>query len=361
MEKTLKDLAELTGGEPRGPTALKISGVAGLDEAGERDITFLANIKYAGKFATTRAAAVIVSDEAAAGAPPGTALLVVPDPYLAFARVLTLFHPPPRPPEGTSEGAWVDPGASVGDEASIGPFAWVGRGARIGARTVLYPGVYVGEGASVGEDCRIYPNVSIREGCIVGDRVILHCGVVIGSDGYGFARDGMQHFKVPQIGIVRIDDDVEIGANTTVDRAPMGETVIEQGAKIDNLVQIAHNVRVGAGSILVAQVGISGSTRLGKGVVLGGQVGLVGHIELGDGVMVGAKSGVNNDLPAGAVVSGYPAIPHKDWLRASVVAGRLPEMRRTIRRLEREVEGLKEAFKDQGVGDQGSGVGDQED
>ena len=360
MEKTLKELAELTGGEPRGPETLTLSGVAGLDEAGEKEITFLANIKYADKLGTTRAAAVIVSAEAAAGAPAGKALLVVDDPYLAFARILTLFHPLRRPAAGVSDEAFVAEGASVGDGASVGPFAWVGRGACIGARTILHPGAYVGDGASVGEDCLIYPNVSIREGCIVGDRVILHCGVVIGSDGFGFARDGHRHFKVPQIGIVRIGNDVEIGANTTVDRGTMGETVIEGGAKIDNLVQIAHNVRIGAGSILVAQVGISGSTRLGKGVVLGGQVGLVGHIELGDGVMVGAKSGVNHDLPAGVVVSGYPAIPHRDWLRASVVAGNLPDLRRTVRRLEREVRELKEALGDQGAEtrDQGSGIRD---
>ena len=346
MEKTLDELAEVVGGEVRGPGTVRVSGVAGLDEAGEKEITFLANVKYSGKLASTRAAAVVVSAEGAAGAPEGRALLVTADPYLAFAKLLTLFHPPERLPEGISKDAWVDPSARVDKGASVAALTWIGRDARVGSGTILYPGVFLGDGVSVGRDCRIYPNVSVRERCTLGNRVILHSGVVIGSDGFGFARDGMSAFKVPQVGIVRIEDDVEIGANSTVDRATLGETVIERGAKIDNLVQIAHNVRVGAGSILVAQVGVSGSTRLGRGVVLGGQVGIVGHIELGDGVMVGAKSGVNNDLPPGAIVSGYPAIPHKDWLRASVVAGKLPEMRRTLRRLEREVEALRVALRD---------------
>jgi UDP-3-O-[3-hydroxymyristoyl] glucosamine N-acyltransferase len=237
----------------------------------------------------------------------------------------------------------VHPEASVHPEATVQAGATVERGVRVGARSVLFPGVYLGEGASVGEDCLLYPNVTVRERCTLGDRVILHSGCVVGADGFGFAFDpeGPAHVKVPQAGTVRIEDDVEIGACSCVDRATVGETVVGRGSKLDNLVQVAHNVRVGPLSILCAQVGISGSAEIGSGVVLAGQVGVVGHIRVGNLARVGAQSGVAHDVEDGAAVTGYPAVPHKEWLRNSAALGQLGDLVREVRALRKRVETLE--------------------
>jgi UDP-3-O-[3-hydroxymyristoyl] glucosamine N-acyltransferase len=223
--------------------------------------------------------------------------------------------------------------------------AFVGKGAKIAEGAILYPGVYVGPGAVVGEGSILYPNVTVYRRCLIGKRVILHAGVVVGSDGFGFANPGLENRKVPQVGIVQIDDDVEIQANTTIDRGTLGRTWIQRGAKIDNLVQIAHNVVIGENSIIVSQVGISGSTRLGKRVIIGGQAGLVGHINVGDNVMIAAQAGITKDIPASRIMSGSPAIPHRDWLRLNAHILRLPEMHKTLSELTKKIEELEKKLK----------------
>ena len=335
---TLGEIARLLGGDVRGDGGTVIRGVRGIDEAGEGDLTFVANPKYQKKLLTTRATAALVAQ-----APEGAtiSLVVVKDPYAAMARALELFYPEERPPAGVSEGAFIDRSATIGGGVSIAAGVFVGRGARIDSGAVLYPGTFIGSEASVGEGSVLYPNVTVYRKCLIGRRVILHAGVVVGSDGFGFANPGRENLKVPQVGFVQIDDDVEVGANTTIDRGTLGRTWIQRGAKIDNLVQIAHNVVIGENSVIVAQVGISGSTKLGRSVIIGGQAGLVGHITLGDGVMVGAQSGVAKDVPSGEIVTGSPTMPHREWLRFQVHLAKLPELRKTVSSLTRKIEELE--------------------
>ena len=281
----------------------------------------------------TRASAVLVGP----GAPPrpGVTYVRVENPNLAFAHISKLFWPPPVHPPGVDPRAFVDPQSFVDPRATVMGNVTVARGAQIFAGAVLFPGVYVGENSRIGQNTLLYPNVVVRENCVVGDRVIIHANSVIGADGFGFAFDSSaaEHVKVPQVGRVRIEDDVEIGACTCIDRATLGETVIGRGTKIDNLVQIAHNVQVGALSLLCSQVGVSGSTTLGTGVVLAGQVGVAGHLQIGDGVKVGAQSGIAQDVPAGAMVSGSPAIPHLQWLKNAAVYRKLAELVKEVRQL----------------------------
>jgi UDP-3-O-[3-hydroxymyristoyl] glucosamine N-acyltransferase len=244
------------------------------------------------------------------------------------------------------DGAMVGSNVVLGDDITIYPGAYVADGVKIGNRVVLYPGAVLYEGVEIGDDTAIHANVTVREGCRIGGRVIIHGGVVIGSDGFGYAPDGKAYQKIPQIGIVVIEDDVEIGSNTTVDRAALGITLIRRGTKIDNLVQIAHNCIIGENCIIVSQTGISGSTKLGEHVTLGGQVGIVGHLELGDNVMIGAKSGVHNSVTAGQIFSGYPAFPHKEWLKSASVFSKLPEMRKTVNNLEKRIQELESRLED---------------
>jgi UDP-3-O-[3-hydroxymyristoyl] glucosamine N-acyltransferase len=339
--RSVGELAALVGGELQGDADREIWGLTGLAEAGPRDLSFYGNAKYHRLLATTRAGAVLVSEQP----PPraGTSFIRVPHPHLAFARIAQLLHPAPRHPAGVSPRAQVHPAARVDASATVMGLATVEAGATIGARTVLFPGVYVGEGAQVGADCVLYPNAVVREACVVGHRVIVHPSAVIGADGFGFAFDpaGPAHVKVPQMGTVRVEDDVEIGAGTCVDRATFGETVVGRGAKIDNLVQIAHNVKVGPLSILCAQVGISGSSEVGQGAVLAGQVGIVGHIKVGNLAKVGAQSGVTRDVADGETVSGTPAFAHPEWLRASVAFKDLAALTKEVRALRQRLEALE--------------------
>jgi UDP-3-O-[3-hydroxymyristoyl] glucosamine N-acyltransferase len=335
---TLRDIAAFLNGSVRGDGDTMITGVQGIDEAREGDITFVANPKYQKKMASTRASAIIV-----ARPPEGSDrnFLVVKDPYMAMARILSLFYPEEKPPSGISSRAVVEEGAQVGADVTIFPNVFVGRNAKIERGVTLYPGVCIGHDAFIGEDSVLYPNVTVYRRTIVGKRVILHAGVVVGSDGFGFANPGRDNFKVPQVGHVQIDDDVEIGANTTIDRGTLGKTWIQRGVKIDNLVQIAHNVVIGENSVVVAQVGISGSTKLGRSVILGGQAGLAGHVTIGDGVMVAGQSGVAKDIPPGQIVSGSPTMPHQEWLRLQVHLGKMAELRSTISSLLKRVEELE--------------------
>jgi UDP-3-O-[3-hydroxymyristoyl] glucosamine N-acyltransferase len=335
----LKELAEMVGGEMHGDGEVDIQGVAGIKEADIGDLTFLSNPKYEPFLETTNASAII--------SPPGTKcnkpLLWNANPYLAFLHVLTLFAEDitTRYARGIHESAVIHAQAKLGDNVSIGPHCVVEKGARVGKNVTMIFGAYVGEDVEVGDDCLLYPQVTVRERCSIGDRVILHPGVVIGADGFGFAKNGATHQKVPQIGRVIIEDDVEIGANSTVDRATTGITRICRGSKIDNLVQIAHNVVVGENSIIAAQVGISGSTELGKNVVLAGQAGLVGHITIGDNAMVGAQGGVTKSIPPAMKVSGYPAREHSLAKRLYAYTAKLPDIYERLKQLEKKIEGLE--------------------
>ena len=338
----LSELATRLDCRLEGDGELDVTRVAGIQDAQPGDVTFLANPKYEKLLATTRATAVILKEEAPA-AP--CAMLRARDPYLAFARAVSLFAPVSRPAPGVHALAAIAAEASLGADVSVGPFVAIGEGARIGERTVIYPNVTIGAGATVGSDCTIHSNAAIRERCTIGDRVILQNGVVVGGDGYGFVRRGDgTHEKIPQVAVVVIEDDVELGANTTVDRPAVGETRIKAGTKIDNLVQIGHGVTVGRNVLMAAQVGIAGSTDVEDDVVFGGQVGVGGHLTIGRGAIAVGQSGVTNSLDPGAFVAGYPAIDSRDWRKASVLFRRLPEMKRRIEQLEARVAELTQAL-----------------
>ena len=316
--------------------------MAAIDDAGPGDVTFLANSKYAARLPATRAAAVIADESTTAPC----AILRTAQPYLAWAEAVAILAPSRRPAPGISPLAWIDPTASIGVDVSIGPFVVVGAGARIGARAVLEPHAVVGEGATVGPDTLLRAHVSLRSGVEVGARVILHDGVVIGSDGFGFARraDGT-HQKIPQTGRVIIEDDVEIGAQSAVDRPAVGETRIGRGTKIDNLVQVAHGVHIGRNVLLAAQVGIAGSTVLDDGVIMAGQSGSTGHVHLGRDARVGAKSAVTKDVSAGGHVAGIPAVEVTEWRETVVLGRRLPEIRRDLAALEARLAALEQQLK----------------
>ena len=339
VTRTLSALAAELGGEVIGDGSTVIGGVAGIREAMPGDLTFLANSRYDAHLDETRASAVICSRERRVARLP---LLVVDNPYLAFQRAVRVFRPEQhRPAPGIHPSAVVAADAELGKEVAIGACCVVEPGARLGDRVVLMSGSYVGHRATIGDDSFFYPRVVLREECIVGARCIVHPGVVIGSDGFGFAFDAGRYHKVPQVGNVVIGDDVEIGANTTIDRATTHSTRIGEGSKIDNLVQIGHNVVVGRHCIIVAQVGISGSTELEDHVTLGGQAGLVGHIKIGKGAMVGAQSGVTKSVPAETVVTGYPATQHTIWKRLQALIHRLPDLIQRSRDLEERVAELE--------------------
>lgn len=340
----LEELARLVGGEIRGSCEELISGITGIREARRGQITFLVNPKYGQYLEMTQASAVIVGREFPEIRRP---LLITPKPYLAYARIAQFFAPKPSHPKGVDPLAHIGKDCRIGEDVSIYPFVYLGDRVEIDKGVTLYPGVFVGDDCRIGKDSIIYPNVSLLAGTIIGQRVIIHSGTVIGSDGFAFAQDGMTHVKIPQTGIVQIDDDCEIGANNTIDRAAMGKTWIKTGVKTDNLVQVAHNVVVGEHSLLIAQVGISGSATLGKGVILAGQAGVAGHITIGDGVKVGGKSGVAKSIPAGEIVSGNPTMPHQTYLRTRTLIQRLPEMAKQIRSLEDRIR-LLEAETEKG-------------
>jgi len=327
----LHEIAKILGCELAGDGELDITGVAGLEEAGPSELTFLSNPRYARRAETTRAGAIIVGRDAG---PQRIPALLSENSYLDFARALELFYSPPRPAAGIHSTAVIAASATLGEGASVGPYAVVGERVQIGRNAVLHPHVTIYEGARIGDDFCAHSNAVVREFCQIGDRVILQNGVVVGADGYGFARraDGTHH-KIPQAGIVVVEDDVEIQANTCIDRAAVGETHIGRGSKIDNLVQIGHACRVGADAIICSQAGVAGSTVLGNNVVLAGQVGIINHLHIGDGVLVTAQSGVGHDVPAGSKISGSPAFDNAQWLRAVSVFQRLPELHRAVREL----------------------------
>jgi len=333
---TVRELAGMVEGvlgEGNGETP--ISGIADLAGAGAGQLSFLGNSRYIQAAKKTAASAILIAREETETFP--TVVIRVASPSLAFSKIAALYAPEPVAfAPGVHPSAVVSPEAAIGEGASVQPLAVIEAGVRIGARSVIGAGSYLGHGTTVGDDALIYPRVVIRERSVLGHRVVVHSGAVIGSDGFGYELKEGRHVKIPQVGNVQIDDDVEIGANTTIDRGRFGRTWIKQGAKIDNLVMIAHNVIVGEHSVVVAQAGISGSTVLGKYVTLAGQVGLAGHIEVGDRATVTAQSGVTKDIPAKAVLAGRHAVPLRESLRLEALFRKLPELWERIRALEKK-------------------------
>ena len=335
----LREIAAALDARVEGDGELEITGVAGMDRAEPGQLTFLANPKYAPKVKNTRAGAILV-----AAAIPGLdiAFLITPDPYLGFARALALFYQPPRSAPGIHPLAWVAPTATLGENCSVGPFAAVGERVRIGRNAVLHPHVVVYEGAEIGDDFLAHSHAVVREFCRVGNRVILQNGVVVGGDGFGFAKraDGA-HFKIVQSGVTVIEDDVEIQSLTSVDRATVGETRVKRGAKIDSLVQVGHACTVGEDNIICAQTGLAGSTVLERNVLLAGQVGSSGHLTVHEGATVYAQSGIGGDVAPGSRISGSPAFSAGEWLRAVTAFPKLPDLMKTIRELKKRIEELE--------------------
>ena len=325
---SLAQIQEVVGGELVGSPYVTVTNLAGFEEAGPNDLTFVTGDRMLKTSVPTAAGALLAHRRLTEITNPH---IVIANPTLAFAQVAQAFFCPISLPRDIAASVVRGVDTHVGLDVSIWPGVTLGDRVTIGARVTLYPGVFVGNDTSIGDDTLLYPNVVVREGCTIGARVIIHSGAVIGSDGFGYVQDHGRHYKIPQLGGVTLEDDVELGANVTIDRATLGQTIIKQGTKVDNLVQIAHNVTIGAHSILVAQVGIAGSTRVGHHVMIGGQAGLADHIVIGDQVMIAARAGVNRSLEPNQIVSGAPVMPHEVWVKAQAVIPRLPELRQAVR------------------------------
>jgi len=333
----LKDFAEVVRGVIHGDPDIEIAGVSGIMDAHEGDITFVSSARYLRQACESKASCIIVKELI-----PDikASQLLTSNPYFAFAKAIECFYPGLPFQPGISEKAVISDRVQFGKSVSVYPCAYLSDDISIGDGTVILPGVFIGEKTEIGKHCIIHPNVVIREGVTIGDRVIIHSGTVIGSDGYGYTFEKGEHYKIPQVGGVIIEDDVEIGSNVSIDRATLGNTIIGRGTKIDNLVQIAHNVKIGEKSLIIAQVGISGSSELGNYVTIGGQAGLADHTVVESGTIIAAKSGLFGHVTKG-VYSGFPAIPHKDWLRAQALFAKLPEIYKKIRELENKINNLE--------------------
>jgi UDP-3-O-[3-hydroxymyristoyl] glucosamine N-acyltransferase len=331
----LTDIAARLDCVLKGDGEVEISAVAGIDEAQAGHLTFVSNPKYAANARTTKASAVIVSSDFPE---IQTVTLRSSNPYLTFARAVELFYEAPKPPRGIDSSARVAASAMVGEGASIGPFVVIEDDVHIGKGCTLYPFVHIARGARIGDNFKAYAHVSVREFCQIGNGVILQDGVKIGTDGFGYAKkDDGSYYKIVQSGVVVLEDDVEVGANSTIDRGTIGETRIRRGAKIDNLVQVGHASVVGENSLLCAQVGLAGSSKIGRNVILTGQVGVAGHLEIGDGVVVTAQSGIGHDVEPGKIVSGSPEMDNRIWLRSTAIFKRLPELLKRLEALERKL------------------------
>lgn len=334
MTHALDDIAKLIGGRIIGDGNQTVCGAAPFELAESNQITYAGEPRFLKRLNQTKADAVIVPQ---GNYTTSKSLVLADHPQVAFARVLNLFYPGKKPIPGISPLASTGKNFISGQDVSVQPFVSIGDGVSIGNRTVLYPGVFIGDEVVIGDDVTIYSNVSILERCRIGSRVIIHAGAVIGSDGFGFASDGERYHKIPHLGFVQIDDDVEIGAGNTIDRGTFGKTRVMRGVKTDNLVHIAHNVTVGEDTVIVAQAGIAGSVKIGRHVILAGQAGIAGHLEIGDDVTIGPQAGVAKSIPKGETVSGSPEMPHPLWLRVHRILPRLPELKKRILEIEKRL------------------------
>lgn len=345
MSKTasLDHIARLVGGELVGDGNVSITGVNSVERAGAEDITFLAHPRYKAHLDTTRAAAIIVAPNFKGIKKPH---IVVDNPYVALSQVLGYFYVSPPVSIGVHPLAVIGRNPKLGERISIYPWAVLGNDVELGEGVMIHPGACIGDNVKIGAHSVIWQNVSIYPGVTIGEKVTIHSGSVIGSPGFGYVWDGEKHRRIPQVGSVVIEDEVEIGANVTIDRGTMGDTRIGHGTKIDNLVQIAHNVTIGEHSIIVAQVGISGSVEIGRHVVLGGQVATTGHIQIGDRVKVAARTGISKDVPADAIMAGFAGVPHAEWRKSEVAVRRLPQLQTKVRELERRLKALEKTEAD---------------
>lgn len=331
----LKDISKILSLPMEGDGEVEINGISSLENAREGDISFFSDPKLKSLLETTRASALIIPEDFVFNRLP---VLRAKNPYLEFAKLMALFYPPPKFPSGVHPTAIVAESASINFSVHIGAFAFIGERVFIGENTVIMPYTFIGDDARIGNNCVIYPHVTIRERVVIGERVIIHSGAVIGSDGFGYVKkeDGT-YFKIPQIGTVVVEDDVEIGANTTVDRATLGETRIERGTKLDNLIQIGHNVKIGENTIIAAQTGIAGSTEIGRGVAMGGQVGIADHLKIGDFTIIAGKTGVGSNIQPNSLIGGYPGMDMRVWRRAQVSLLRLPDLIKDIREIKEKL------------------------
>ena len=341
MEFSAQQIAAFLKGTVVGDPEVKVSNFSKIEEGKPGTLTFLANPKYEHYIYGTKASIVLVNNDFTPSEPVEATLVKVENAYASLALLLDVAEQTKQRKEGIASSAYISASASVGEGCYVGAFAYIGDGTKVGQNCRIYPHAYIGDHVTIGDNTTVYPHATIYTGCVVGNNCILHAGSVVGADGFGFAPEGEEYKKIPQIGNVVIEDNVEVGANTTIDRAVMDSTILRRGVKLDNLVQIAHNVEVGENTVMAAQVGIAGSTKIGKHCMFGGQVGLAGHIKIADHVNFGAQSGVISDIKEPTTVLGAPAIQARNFMRSSAIFNKLPEMYRTLGRLQREIEELK--------------------
>lgn len=347
MEFSAQQIAGFLNGTIEGDPNVKVSNFSKIEEGKPGTLTFLANLKYAHHIYNTEASIVLVNNDFKPEQPIRATLVKVENAYAALAMLLNLVEQSKSKKKGVDSTAFIAASATVSDDCYVGNFAYIGEGVKMGKNCMVYPHAYIGDHVTVGDNCVFYPHATVYENCTIGNNCILHAGSVVGADGFGFAPEGETYKKIPQLGNVIIEDDVEIGANTTIDRAVMDSTIIRRGVKLDNLVQIAHNVEVGENTVMAAQVGIAGSVKVGKHCMFGGQVGLAGHIHVADHVVFGAQAGVIRDVKEATTLLGAPAINAKNFMRSSAIFNRLPDIYRSLGQMQREIEQLKKEINKQ--------------
>ena len=341
MEFTAEQIASVIGGKVEGDNNAKVHTFAKIEEGIEGAISFLSNPKYTHYIYETKSSIVIINEDLELEKEVGTTLIRVKNAYESIAKLLQIYEASKPKKSGVSDKAYISPSAKIGENCYIAPFAYIGENVAIGDNCQIYPNAVVCDGVKTGNNCTLYPNATIYQGCVIGNNVTIHAGSVIGADGFGFAPNADGYDKIPQIGIVTIEDDVEIGANTCIDRSTMGSTIIHKGVKLDNLVQVAHNVEIGENTVMSAQVGIAGSTKVGSWCMFGGQVGLAGHITIGDKTFLGAQSGVPGSLKGGEELIGTPPMNPRSYFKSQAIFRRLPDMYKELNSLEKEIEQLK--------------------